>query len=115
MRVVTAPKGLLLEDGELRADDLIVSGNIEGMGLGDVKMMLFVGAFLGGGVTFLVLLAASILGALAALPKIVLQGRAAMQTAMPFGVMLGTATLLAVFFGDWALSRYLDMTLHFVR
>lgn len=115
VRVVTAPKGLLLEDGELRADDLIVSGNIEGMGLGDVKMMLFVGAFLGGGVTFLVLLAASILGALAALPKIILQGRAAMQTAMPFGVMLGTATLLAVFFGEWALSRYLDVTLHFVR
>lgn len=95
-------------DGRLEAGDTIVSGNLEGMGLGDVKMMLFVGAFLGGGMTFFVLLVASLLGVLAAAPRIVLRGSAALQHALPFGVMLGVATLLALFFGEKGLTTYLD-------
>lgn len=113
--VVEAPAGLEIEEGSLSPGDAIFSGNLEGMGLGDVKMMLFVGAFLGGGVTFLVLVTASILGGLVAIPKVLTQGRTAMQTAIPFGVLLGIATLLGVFFGEYGLKVYFEYALRSIK
>lgn len=50
VRITSIPDALEnTVDGRLEPGDTIVSGNLEGMGLGDVKMMLCVGAFLGGG------------------------------------------------------------------
>ncbi|MFQ3581406.1 MAG: prepilin peptidase [Chloracidobacterium sp.] len=109
VRITSLPDDLeSTVDGRLEAGDTIVSGNLEGMGLGDVKMMLFVGAFLGGGMTFFVLLVASLMGVLVALPRLVARGQAALQYAMPFGVMLGIASLVALFFGEKGLTAYLD-------
>ncbi len=111
LTVTGAPEGVAYENGKLEVGDVIRSGNLEGMGLGDVKMMLFVGAFLGGGVTFLVLVTASLLGGLVAIPKVLTQGKQAMQTAIPFGVLLGIATLLAIFFGEFGLKTYFEFAL----
>ncbi|MCS7080163.1 MAG: prepilin peptidase [Chloracidobacterium sp.] len=109
VRITSIPNNLeQTVEGRLEAGDTITSGNLEGMGLGDVKMMLFVGAFLGGGMTFFVLLVASVIGALVAAPRIILRGHAALQHPLPFGVMLGVATLLALFFGEKGLTTYLD-------
>ncbi|MGQ9895998.1 MAG: prepilin peptidase [Acidobacteriota bacterium] len=115
VRVTNIPDGLEnMVDGRLEPGDIIVSGNLEGMGLGDVKMMLFVGAFLGGGLTFFVLLVASLLGVVVALPRLVLRGQAALQHALPFGVMLGLAAVAALFFGEKGLTMYLDFISSFV-
>ncbi|MFN0086795.1 MAG: prepilin peptidase [Blastocatellia bacterium] len=73
----------------------------EGMGLGDVKMMCGIGAFLGWNGAFSVLLIGSILGA--ALGAIMAfrsrnnpDARTAMNTALPFGVCLGIGALLVI-------------------
>ncbi len=115
VRIASIPDDLeQTVDGRLEAGDTIISGNLEGMGLGDVKMMLFIGAFLGGGMTFFTLLVASLLGVLAAAPRIILRGPSALQHALPFGVMLGIAALLALFFGEKGLTIYLDFISSFV-
>ena len=107
----------------------------EGMGMGDVKLMAMVGAFLGAALTLLVLATASVLGGLYG-TMIVLNifrkrwlryrrnpGRSrpvarAWQSAslslrfyeMPFGVLLGSMAVLAMFAGQriliWYLGRF---------
>jgi leader peptidase (prepilin peptidase) / N-methyltransferase len=77
---------------------------IEGMGLGDVKMMAMLGAVLGWEPLFPLLVLASLTGALVG---VVVAARSAkgMQVALPFGVFLGIAFLVVLFFGrelgDW--------------
>ena len=70
----------------------------EGMGMGDVKMMLFVGAFLGAKRTFLTIFAGSLLGSILGLAFIAAR-RKDSNYELPFGTFLGLAALLVVFFG----------------
>jgi leader peptidase (prepilin peptidase)/N-methyltransferase len=65
----------------------------EGMGLGDVKMMTGVGAFLGWQGAFGVLLIGSILGAVAG-AYLAFRSQDGLKTALPFGVCLGVAALV---------------------
>lgn len=108
----------------------------EGMGLGDVKLMAMVGTFVGVRLTIFTIFAASVLGTLLALAMVpcLWQGRTRLRMrrnheaasvarrrawksvklmrfyAIPFGVLLGAAALLAAFFGQavfqWYWSRY---------
>jgi leader peptidase (prepilin peptidase)/N-methyltransferase len=73
--------------------------HIDGMGLGDVKMLAMIGAIMGAEALLPVLLIASISGALCALP-IALRHEKGMQLAIPFGVFLGFAALAVLFFGS---------------
>ncbi len=77
----------------------------EGMGLGDVKMMLMVGAFLGMKRTLLTVLAGSLLGSVIGLLLILLL-RKGRDYELPFGTFLGIAAALVVFFGTPALNWY---------
>ncbi len=70
----------------------------EGMGLGDVKMMLMAGAFLGLKRTVLTILAGSVLGAVLGVLFILVR-RKGSDYELPFGTFLGMAALLVVFFG----------------
>jgi leader peptidase (prepilin peptidase)/N-methyltransferase len=70
----------------------------EGMGLGDVKMMLMAGAFLGLKRTLLTIFAGSILGSLLGV-TVILARRKGSDYELPFGTFLGMAALLVVFFG----------------
>jgi leader peptidase (prepilin peptidase)/N-methyltransferase len=76
----------------------------EGMGLGDVKMMLLVGAFLGPKRTLLTIMAGSLLGSILGL-GFILARRKDSNYELPFGTFLGMAALLVMFFGapvvDW--------------
>ena len=99
----------------------------EGMGLGDVKLMAMVGAFLGAATTLVVIFTASIMGSVIGLTTIAIvyakrRGRyvksmgqkngpsrarraafvAYRYLPMPFGVSLGTMAMFAIFF-----SRYI--------
>ena len=71
----------------------------EGMGLGDVKMMLMAGAFLGLKRTLLTIFAGSILGSVLGI-AVILARRKGSDYELPFGTFLGMAALLVVFFGS---------------
>jgi leader peptidase (prepilin peptidase) / N-methyltransferase len=78
----------------------------EGMGFGDVKMMLMAGSFLGPLRTFLTILAGSLLGSVLGMLFILLR-RKDSEYELPFGTFLGVAALLVVFFGNPVLEWYL--------
>jgi leader peptidase (prepilin peptidase)/N-methyltransferase len=77
----------------------------EGMGLGDVKMMGMVGAFLGVKRTLLTVLFGSLLGSVIGI-VIVLATRKGRDYELPFGAFLGAGTLLVIYFGTPLLNWY---------
>ena len=106
--------------------------HVEGMGLGDVKLMAMVGAFLGVKLTVFTIFTASVAGSLFGLATVFMvwmkrtrrflrrfasaadARRRAWQSAhmvyryyqMPFGVFLGSMALFALFFGNQFLGWY---------
>jgi leader peptidase (prepilin peptidase)/N-methyltransferase len=81
--------------------------HVEGMGLGDVKMMFMVGAFLGWQLTLLTIFVASLLGSLIGVMLILRGGSMKMQ--IPFGVFLGPAAIIALFAGRQFIVWYVGM------
>jgi leader peptidase (prepilin peptidase)/N-methyltransferase len=77
----------------------------EGMGLGDVKMMLMAGAFLGIKRTLLTIFAGSLLGSILGL-LFMLARRKRSDYELPFGTFLGMAAVLVVFFGTPIVNWY---------
>jgi len=77
----------------------------EGMGLGDVKMMLMAGAFLGAKRTLLTILAGSVLGSVLGV-AVILAKRKDADYELPFGTFLGAGALLVVFFGTPLVNWY---------
>jgi leader peptidase (prepilin peptidase)/N-methyltransferase len=78
-----------------------------GMGFGDVKLALLLGAVLGASVIpalFIAFFAGSVLGAL----LIARNGRAARKTAVPFGPFLAAGAVLALWCGPALISMYAD-------
>jgi leader peptidase (prepilin peptidase)/N-methyltransferase len=82
---------------------------VEAMGLGDVKMLAMIGAFLGWKQVWVVLFFASLAGALVGIVLIAL-GRRAMSAKLPFGTFLAVAAYAASLWGerlvDWYLRLY---------
>ena len=78
---------------------------IEGMGLGDVKMLAMIGALLGWRGVFPVLFIASLTGAIFGV-ALAVRRREGLQLPIPFGVFLGTATFIVLFFGNTLFSWY---------
>jgi len=80
----------------------------EGLGMGDVTMMLMVGAFLGPGRTLFVLILASFAGALFGIYLMARKGKDT-QFALPFGTFIAPAAFVALLWGqkfvDWYVSR----------
>jgi leader peptidase (prepilin peptidase)/N-methyltransferase len=82
--------------------------HIEGMGLGDVKMLAMIGAVMGAEALLPVLLIASVSGALCAIP-LALRHDKGMQLAIPFGVFLGFGALVVLFFGGTLWASWLNV------
>ena len=78
---------------------------VEAMGLGDVKMMAMVGAFVGPFGVLLTIFAGSISGAAVGLALIPLRG-GTLRDALPFGCFLAPAALLALLSTDRLWSWY---------
>jgi leader peptidase (prepilin peptidase)/N-methyltransferase len=80
----------------------------EGLGMGDVKLMAMVGAFLGwqGALATLVIgsFAGSVVGG-----ALIASRRGGRHTALPFGSFLAPAAWAALFFGDWLWRAYLGL------
>ena len=77
----------------------------EGLGLGDVKMLGMVGAFLGPSGVVVTVLLGSLLGSAVGLGLIAAR-RGNMQMALPFGVFLALGALAALFFGVPLIAHY---------
>ncbi len=79
---------------------------IEAMGLGDVKMMFMVGAYLGWRLTILTIFLGVLTGSLIGILIMLRQGRKNMQLLLPFGVFLGTGAIAALLVGSRIVEWY---------
>jgi len=108
--VVDAVLGALLGAGILLAIRwawLRATGT-DAMGLGDVKMLAMIGAFLGWPQVFVVLLLSTVAGAAVGI-AVTLTGRGSMRTKLPFGVFLSMAAFVASLIGEPLLAWYLGL------
>ena len=80
---------------------------VDAMGLGDVKMMLGVGALLGWRLAFLSIFLGAFAGASIGIALIAKQKDKDLQTQIPFGIFLGTGSILSLLFGEQLISWYL--------
>jgi leader peptidase (prepilin peptidase)/N-methyltransferase len=81
----------------------------EGLGMGDVKLLAMIGAFLGWKLVLLTLIFASFTGSLAG-GLLIASGRGSMKYALPFGTFLAVGALFASTWGgpiaDWYFGFY---------
>jgi leader peptidase (prepilin peptidase)/N-methyltransferase len=81
----------------------------EGLGMGDVKLLAMIGAFLGWKLVLLTLVFASFTGSLAG-GLLIASGRGNMKYALPFGTFLAVGALFAATWGepiaDWYFGFY---------
>ena len=80
----------------------------EGLGMGDVKMLAMIGAFLGWQHMLLTLILASVLGSLVGVALLV-TGRGGLKYALPFGTFLAVGALTAGLVGEPVLTWYLSL------
>ena len=79
---------------------------VEAMGLGDVKMMFMVGAYLGWRLTVLTIFLGVLSGSVIGIFLMLRQGKRDMQMLLPFGVFLGIGAIAAVLFGAHIVEWY---------
>jgi leader peptidase (prepilin peptidase) / N-methyltransferase len=79
----------------------------EGLGMGDVKMLAMVGAFIGWQLTFLTLMMASVAGSVIGIALIATK-RGGMKYALPFGTFLALGAAAAATVGPAILHWYLE-------
>jgi len=81
---------------------------VEGLGMGDVKMLAMIGAFLGAPLAMLTLFAASFLGVIVGVPLIILTRNR--HYPVPLGTLLAASAFAATFLGqpiiDWYTHLY---------
>ncbi len=80
----------------------------EGMGLGDVKMLGMIGAFLGPAGVLLTILLASLSGSVVGI-ALIAAGAGTRKLRLPFGVFLAIGAVAAYFFGAPLIARYREM------
>jgi len=80
----------------------------EGLGMGDVKMLAMVGAFLGWKLTLMTLMLASVAGSIIGL-ALIAAGRGTMKYALPFGTFLALGAAAAGTIGPAILHWYLGL------
>jgi len=81
----------------------------EGLGMGDVKLLAMIGAFLGWKLVLLTLVLASFTGSLAG-GALIVSGRGDMKYALPFGTFLAVGAFVSAIWGmpivDWYFGFY---------
>ena len=105
--------GALIGGGSLWAVGAIwkLLRGVDAMGLGDVKLLLGIGALLGWRLTILTIFLGAFTGAVAGVALISRQKDKNLQTQIPFGIFLGIGSIAAMLFGDkmiaWYLARFM--------
>lgn len=78
----------------------------EGLGMGDVKLLAMIGAFLGWKLVILTLVLASFAGSVAGV-ALIASGRGSMKYALPFGTFLAIGAVFSAVWGDPIVDWYL--------
>lgn len=81
---------------------------VEAMGLGDVKMMLAVGALIGWKLSILSIFIGAFSGAFIGIAVIAKQKDRSLQTMIPFGIFLGIGSIVALLFGETIINWYIE-------
>ena len=80
------------------------------MGLGDVKMMFMVGAYLGWPLTLLTIFVGVLTGSVAGVAAMLGRGERDMQMLLPFGIFLGIGAIISLLFGvplvEWYAGQF---------
>ena len=76
------------------------------MGLGDVKMMFMVGAYLGWRLTILTIFMGVLSGSIIGIVLMMRQAKRDMQMLLPFGVFLGIGSIVALLVGPNIVGWY---------
>src|SRR5262249_22453131 len=76
-----------------------------GLGMGDVKMLAMIGAFLGWKLMVLTLVLSSLVGSIVGV-GLIAAGRGTMKYALPYGTFLAAAAVVASFVGDRLIEWY---------
>ena len=79
---------------------------VEAMGLGDVKMMFMVGAYLGWRLTILTIFVGVLTGSIIGVLLMARQRERNMQMLLPFGIFLGLGAIAALLFGSQLVEWY---------
>ena len=81
------------------------SGSVGGMGLGDVKLALAIGAILGPGLAFLSLFLATFVGAVTGITVARINGRS-LRLPLPFGPFMALGAIIVMLYGTDILTWY---------
>lgn len=79
---------------------------VEAMGLGDVKMMFMVGAYLGWRLTVVTIFLAVLSGSLTGIGLMLRRRERNLQMLLPFGIFLGTGAIIALLVGARVVAWY---------
>jgi len=79
---------------------------VEAMGLGDVKMMFMVGAYLGWRLTILTIFVGVLTGSIIGIVLMARQRDRNMQMLLPFGIFLGVGAIFSLLFGVHLVEWY---------
>lgn len=80
---------------------------VEAMGLGDVKMMFMVGAFLGWPLTVLTIFLGVLTGSVIGVALMLRRGERDMRMLLPFGIFLGLGAIISLLTGAAIVNWYL--------
>jgi len=80
----------------------------EGLGMGDVTIMLFIGSYLGWKLSFFTLLIASFMGAVVGIYFVYVKKKT-FQYSLPFGTFLAPAAIFSLLWGNQILQAYLQL------
>ena len=84
----------------------LMAKGVDALGLGDVKMLAMIGAFLGWPHVWVVLLFSSVVGAIVGI-GLAIVGRGTMQSKLPFGVFLSLAAFASSLWGQRFIDWYM--------
>jgi leader peptidase (prepilin peptidase)/N-methyltransferase len=105
--IVQSILGMLIGGGSLFLIGWIYekASGVEGMGMGDVKLMAMIGAFVGWKLALLTIFLSSLVGAIFGL-ILILATRSSLKAAIPYGVFIAPAAFFSFIYGQTLLNWY---------
>jgi leader peptidase (prepilin peptidase)/N-methyltransferase len=108
---INATIGILTGAGILFATAFIYKAvtGVEGMGMGDVKLMAMIGAFLGWEAAIFTIIISAFIGSIVGVSLVLFAGKGR-RYAIPYGPFISASAIIYLFYGQTFIHIYLRMT-----